>query len=151
MLYIASDHGGFELKEELKKYLKKNNIEYKDLGPDNLDNADDYPDFALKVAKKVAKNIDNKGILVCGTGIGMCMTANKVKGIRAALCYDERTAKLSREHNDSNILAMGARVIGLELAKEIVDLWLSTEYEGGRHNERNDHIMELDSKYRKLP
>lgn len=144
MLYVASDHGGFELKEELKKYLKKNNIEYKDLGPDNLDNADDYPDFALKVAKKVAKNIDNKGILVCGTGIGMCMTANKIKGIRAALCYDERTAKLSREHNDSNILCLGGRTTHTDKAIEIVNTWLNTEFNDvERHKRRVEKMNNL--------
>jgi len=117
MIYLGADHGGFELKEHIKKFLDKNNIEYADLGPEQLDNADDYPDFALKVANKV-KDPDEKGILVCGSGIGMCMTANKVNGVRAAAAYDENTSKLSREHNNANVLCLGERTTSKEEAEK---------------------------------
>ena len=144
MIYIGSDHGGYNLKETIKKYLEENNIEHKDLGANTLNNTDDYPDFALKVAKKVAKNKENKGILICGTGIGMCMTANKVKGVRAALCYDERTAKLSREHNDSNILCLGGRTTHEDTAIEIVNTWLNTKFNDvERHKRRVEKMNKL--------
>lgn len=147
---IGSDHSAFQYKVEIKKELEKKDYEVTDFGI-----YEDKPARNYEVAEKVALSVSNgetdRGILICGTGLGMSISANKIPGTRAALCYNLYSAKKAREHNDSNILAMGARVIGLELAKEIVDLWLTTEYEGGRHIERNDHIMELDSKYRKLP
>lgn len=140
MIYIGSDHGGFDLKETIKKHLEKNNIQYKDLGPNNLDNNDDYPDYALKVAKEVAKT-NGKGILICGTGIGMCITANKVKGIRAALCYDKETAKLSREHNDANVLCLGGRTTEIKKALKIVDVWLNTDFSSEERHKRRVEKM----------
>ena len=143
MLYLGSDHGGFDLKQAIKKYLEENNIEYKDLAKKKIDNADDYPDFALKVAKQVAKT-SGRGILICGTGIGMCITANKVKGIRAALCYDEETAVLSREHNDANVLCLGGRTTHKGKALKIVDVWLNTEFSGvDRHKRRVEKMNRL--------
>lgn len=141
MLYLGSDHGGFNLKQDIKKYLEKNNIEYKDLGPEKLDNNDDYPDYALKVAKEVSKG-DNKGILICGTGIGMCMTANKVKGVRAALCYDKETAILSREHNNANILCLGGRTTKKGKALKIVDVWLNTPFNNEKRHKRRVEKMD---------
>ncbi len=144
MLYLGSDHGGFDLKQAIKKYLKKKNIEYKDLGPESIDNNDDYPDYALKVAQEVAQSQENKGILICGTGIGMCITANKVKGIRAALCYDKETARLSREHNDSNVLCLGGRTTKKGKALKIVDVWLKTPFSNiDRHKKRVEKMNEL--------
>jgi len=143
MICLGSDHGGFDLKQEIKKYLEKNNIEYRDLGPDKVDNDDDYPDYAVKVAEEVAAG-DNKGILICGTGIGMCITANKLKGVRAALCYDKKTAILSREHNNANILCLGARTTKKSKALKIVDVWLKTEFSSeDRHKRRVDKMDKL--------
>lgn len=141
MIFLGSDHGGFDLKEIIKNYLKKNNIEYKDKGPLKLDNEDDYPDFALKVAKEVAKDKKNKGILICGTGIGMCMTSNKVKGVRAALCYDKKTAKLSREHNNANILCLGARTARKREALKILNVWLNTSFSTEKRHKRRVEKM----------
>ncbi len=144
MLYIGSDHGGFDLKEEIKKYLDKKKIKYWDLGPQQINKEDDYPDYALKIAKEVSKGKGNKGILICGTGIGMCITANKVKGIRAVLCYDENTAKLSREHNDSNILCLGGRTTETKKALKIVDVWLNTPFSNiDRHKRRVEKMNRL--------
>lgn len=144
MIYLGSDHGGFDLKKKVKEYLKKKkNIEYTDLGPESIDNNDDYPDFALKVAQEVAKT-GSMGILICGTGIGMCITANKVKEIRAALCYDKETAKLSREHNNANILCLGARTTNKKKALKIVDTWLNTSFSSeARHHRRVNKMDKL--------
>jgi ribose 5-phosphate isomerase B len=141
---IASDHGGINIREEIKNLMGEMNISYLDLGCE-CSTSVDYPDYALPVAEKVANGEVDRGILVCGTGIGMSIAANKVKGIRCALVHDMFSAKATREHNDSNILAMGERVIGPGLAREIAKIWLTTEYEGGRHAKRVDKITSYES------
>ena len=143
---IASDHAGFELKERIKKLLEDLGYKYKDFGTDS-DESVDYPDYGLKVAEAVAKKEYNRGILICGTGIGMCMTANKIPGIRAALCHNVETAKLSREHNDSNILTFGARMIDEKIARDMVKVWLKTEFLGDRHLRRINKMKEIEKKY----
>ena len=145
---IASDHAGFELKEKLKEFLNELGYGYKDFGTFSKESVD-YPDYALRVAESVAEKKFERGILVCGTGIGMSMAANKVPGIRAALCYDEKTARLSREHNDANILTLGARLTSEKKAKEIVKVWLKTEFAGGRHSRRLKKIEEIERMYSK--
>lgn len=144
MLAIGSDHGGYELKEEIKKYLEEQNIPYKDFGTDSTASVD-YPDIAYPVAKAVADGECEKGILCCGTGIGISMAANKVKGIRAACCSDCFSAKLTRQHNNANILCMGGRVVGVGKALMMVDLFLHTEFEGGRHQKRIDKLTALEN------
>jgi len=146
MIAIGSDHAGFELKEKIKKYLEQLGHEYKDFGTHNNESVD-YPDYALKVAESVMKKESDKGILICGSGIGMCMSANKVPGIRAALCYNTETARLSREHNDANILTIGARLTDERIAKEIVNVWLKTEFAGERHARRVNKIKDIERKY----
>jgi len=143
MIAIGSDHGGFKLKEVLIEYLEKNNIKYKDFGTYSEQSCD-YPLIAVEVAKKVASGEFEKGILICGTGIGMSIAANKVKGIRAALCHDVFSAKATRRHNDANILTCGERVIGTGLFLEIVDAFLKTQFEGGRHQRRIDLIAQTE-------
>ena len=128
MIAIGSDHGGFLLKEEIKKYLEENNYEYKDFGTNDGASSVDYPDFALAVAEAVSSGECEKGILICGTGIGISIAANKVPGIRCSLCCDSFSAKMSREHNDANILALGERVTGKGLALHIVEVWLNTQF-----------------------
>jgi len=145
-LAIASDHGGWELKQHIKEILEEMSIEYRDFGPLSCESVD-YPDFALPVAEAVASGEFSRGILVCGTGIGMSIAANKVKGIRAALCHDTFSARATREHNDSNILALGERVVGKGLAGEIVKIWLTTEFQGGRHQKRVEKISKIEEKY----
>ncbi|MGB9812793.1 MAG: ribose 5-phosphate isomerase B [Thermovenabulum sp.] len=140
---VASDHGGFELKEKVVEFLKEKGYEYKDFGTFSKDPVD-YPDMAYIVAEKVAKGEFDRGILICGTGIGISIAANKVKGIRAALCNDVYSARMSRLHNDANILAMGGRVIGPGLALLIVEEWLKTDFEGGRHKIRVDKITKYE-------
>ncbi len=140
---LGSDHGGYNLKNKIKELLDERGIEYKDFGPDNTDSVD-YPEFAKAVAESVAKEEYNRGILICGTGIGMSIAANKVKGVRAALCHDVFSAKATRLHNNSNVLAMGERVIGTELALEIARTWLDTSFEGGRHQRRIDKISKIE-------
>lgn len=136
---IGSDHGGFELKERIVEYLKEKGFEFKDFG--TFSNAScDYPVFAKEVALEVSKGAFNKGILICGTGIGVSIVANKVKGIRAALCFDSFCAQMSREHNNANILCLGQRVLAQDSALEIVDIWLNTDFEGGRHERRVNMI-----------
>lgn len=142
---IAADHGGYSLKEELKTLLEDLGQEYTDFGCHCQDSVD-YPDYALPVAEKVAAGEYDRGILICGTGIGMSITANKVKGIRCALCHDTFSAKATRQHNDSNVLALGERVIGPGLAREIVKIWLETEFEGGRHERRVTKIADIEKK-----
>lgn len=140
---VGSDHAGFMLKEEVTRILREAGVEYEDFGVYTLDSAD-YPDTAKKVARAVANGEFDRGILVCASGIGMSIAANKVKGIRAALCGDEMTARLSREHNDANILVMGALVTNAERAAEIIRVWLSTEFSGEeRHARRVRKIGEL--------
>ncbi len=142
MIALGSDHGGFELKEAIKVHLDNRGIEYKDLGS-NTNEAVDYPEYGRKVAKAVVSGECTKGILICGTGIGISMSANKVKGIRCALCHDVFSAKATREHNDANVLAMGGRVVGEGLALMIVDTFLDTAFSGEeRHQRRIDLIEE---------
>lgn len=140
---IGNDHVGFELKETVIDELKKRNIEIIDCGTNSSDRTN-YPVYGEKVAKVVANREVDLGIVICGTGIGISIAANKVKGIRAAVCSEPYSAKLSREHNDSNVLAMGARVVGKEVARMIVNEWLDATYEGGRHQERIDLIKEIE-------
>lgn len=137
---VACDHGGFRLKNVLVEYLKDNGYEVEDFGCYSEESCD-YPDYAGKAALAVAKGTCDKVIVVCGTGIGVSITANKVKGIRCALCHDVFSAKATRAHNDTNMLAMGQRVIGEGLALEIVKAWLEGQYEGGRHDQRIAKMM----------
>lgn len=142
---IGSDHGGFALKRELIPFIEKLGYEVDDLGCEN-ESSCDYPDYGAAVAKKVANGEYERGILICGTGIGISITANKVRGIRCALCTDATMARLTREHNDANILAMGGRIVGLELAKDITATFLSTAFSGEeRHQKRIDKITKYES------
>ncbi|WP_078544663.1 ribose 5-phosphate isomerase B [Litchfieldia alkalitelluris] len=141
---IASDHTALPMKDEIKSELEELKIEFVDLGPFSIERVD-YPDFALKVVELVASGEVDKGILICGTGIGMSIMANKVKGIRCALAHDTFSAKYTRLHNDSNVLALGQRVIGHGLAREIVNVWLNTEYEAGRHAVRVQKIADYEN------
>lgn len=144
MIALGADHGGYELKEAIKKHLEENNIEYKDFGTNSTDSVD-YAPIGAKTARAVANGECEKGILCCGTGIGISMAANKVKGIRAACCSDYFSAKYTRLHNDANILALGGRVVGVGLALELVDVFLNTEFEGGRHQRRIDQITAIEN------
>ena len=132
---LASDHAGFKLKENIKKSLKKKRITVIDLGP-KTDSSVDYPDFAKKVARSVASKKSNIGILVCGSGTGMAMSANKIKKIRAAVCYNKASTSLSRKHNNANIIALGSRLTKKSTALKLVNIFLSTKFEGGRHLRR---------------
>lgn len=142
---LASDHGGVNLRQEVADVLTQLNIDFEDIGCD-CEGSVDYPDYAIPAAERVANGEFDKGIFICGTGIGMSISANKVKGIRAALVHDLFTAKATREHNDSNVLCMGERVIGPGLAREIAETWVTTEYEGGRHATRVGKIAEYENK-----
>ncbi len=138
-IIIGSDHGGFELKEIILKELEKLEMEVTDVGC--FDNHSvHYPEIGQKVAQKIAKGNFLSGILICGTGIGMSIAANRFENVRATLCHDQLTARFSREHNNSNLLVLGGRVLGVETAKAILEVWLNTEFEGGRHRERLDLI-----------
>ena len=134
-IFISSDHAGFKLKEIIKVYLSKKNLPFQDLGPNN-DKRVDYPDFAHKVAKKVITNKNNVGILVCGTGMGMNIAANKHKNIRAAQCFNLKSTKLSRLHNDANIITLGSRLLSKKNALNFIGVFLNTKFEGGRHIKR---------------
>jgi len=142
---IGADHGGFKLKAEINDLLQELGIDYTDFGTHSSDSID-YPDVAIPVAEAVANGEFDRGILICGTGIGIGIAANKVKGTRAALVHDTFSAKATRQHNDSNILTMGERVIGPGLAREIAQLWLETEFEGGRHENRVCKISDYEVK-----
>lgn len=142
---IACDHGGFELKEELKAFLASIGHDPLDMGTFNEDSVD-YPDYAVLVAEKVATGALPKGILICGTGIGMSIAANKIRGVRAALVNDLFSARFCQEHTDANILVLGGRILGKALAKEIVKVWLETSFAGGRHQRRLDKIETLEKK-----
>lgn len=142
---IASDHGGIHIREEIKQLMDEMGLQYEDFGCE-CNASVDYPDYALPVAEKVAAGEFDRGILICGTGIGMSIAANKVKGIRCALVHDAFSAKATREHNDSNMLAMGERVIGPGLARDIAKIWLTTEFEGGRHENRVGKIKSYEEK-----
>jgi ribose 5-phosphate isomerase B len=147
---IASDHGGFDLKETVKAHLLNDGWEIDDLGPSNEDSVD-YPDYGIKLAEIIANKKVERGIIICGTGVGMSIVVNRFPGIRGTLCSDIYTAKMCREHNDSNILIMGGRVIGKGLASEIVDIWLNTAFEGGRHQRRLDKINKIDANLKSKP
>jgi len=142
-LGLACDHGGFELKEELKVFLKSVGAEPVDLGTFSEDSVD-YPDFGILLATKISRGELEKGILVCGTGIGMSIVANKFPGVRAALVNDLYSSRFSREHTDANILVIGGRIVGRDLAKEIVRVWLETPFAGGRHKRRLEKIKALE-------
>jgi ribose 5-phosphate isomerase B len=143
---IGADHAGYQLKSEIARFLQENRIPFKDFGTDSGVSVD-YPDIGLQVAEAVTNAEFDRGILVCGSGIGMSITANKVPGIRAALCTDSYCARLCREHNDANILVMGERVIGTGVALDIVQTWLSTDFSGGeRHAKRIAKISEIESR-----
>jgi len=142
---VASDHGAFELKQKIVAYLQqKQGVEVLDLGTNNENESVDYPDFAGKAAISIQKGEANLAVIMCGTGIGISIAANKYKGIRAALCHDAYTAQMSKQHNNANILVMGGRTTGIEIAKQIIDTWLVTEYENGRHQLRLDKISEIE-------
>ena len=141
MIALGSDHGGYDLKERVKAYLDKEGIAYKDYGCHSKESCD-YPVFGKAAAEAVASGECDKGIVICTTGIGISITANKVKGIRCALCGDPLSAEMTRRHNDANVLCFGARVVGSELAKMIVDEWINAEFEGGRHARR---VAQLDA------
>ncbi|MBG9813654.1 ribose 5-phosphate isomerase [Bacillus endophyticus] len=143
---LASDHGGINIRTEIAHLMDELGIEYQDFGCDG-ETSVDYPDYALSVAEKVASGEFDRGILICGTGIGMCIAANKVKGIRAALVHDTFSAKATRAHNDSNIISMGERVIGLGLAREIAQIWLTSEFEGERHGHCVNKITKIENKH----
>ena len=143
MIAIGSDHGGYKLKEEIKKYLDEKEIEYKDCGTYSEQNVD-YPDIAKDVAKRVQSKECDSGILICRSGIGMSIVANKFKGIRCAKCENEEEAKFSKMHNDSNILALGADYISTSTAICVVRAWIATPFEGGRHAERIKLIEEIE-------
>ena len=143
MIAIACDHGGYTLKEAVKAHLIEKGYEVKDFGTNSRDSCD-YPDYAAPAARSVADGTCEKGIVICTTGIGVSMVANKIKGIRCALCSDPLSASLTRRHNNTNMLAMGAGIIGQNLAMEIVDIWLTTEFEGGRHERRVNKVMALE-------
>ena len=144
MIAIGSDHAGYALKCEIIKFLEEKGVEYNDCGGNG--ESVDYPDIAEKTCAEVTSGRADKAILICGTGVGISISANKIKGIRAALCGDWYSAKYTRLHNDANVLCMGGRVIGAGLACEITDVFLSTEFEGGRHACRVEKIMKLEGK-----
>ena len=143
MIAIGADHGGYELKEEIKKYLDSKGIEYKDFGTYSPESVD-YAAIAYKVGTAITSGECERGILVCGTGIGMSIAANKVKGIRAAMCTDVYSAKMTKQHNNTNVLCLGGRVTGRELAFMICETWLGEEFLGGRHQNRIDKISNLE-------
>ena len=142
---IASDHGGFDLKENIIAFLLKKGLEIDNLGAHSTDSVD-YPDYGIKLAQAITDKKFVRGILICGTGVGMSIVVNRFPGIRGTLCSDVYTAKMCREHNDSNILIMGGRVIEVSLAIEILETWLNTEFEGGRHQRRLDKIKNIDAR-----
>lgn len=140
---IGSDHAGYLLKETIKEYLKgKKDIEFKDYGTFKMDSCN-YPEYGYKVGQVISSGEFDLGILICGTGIGMCITANKMKGVRAALVHDKETAQLSRLHNDANVLCLGGKVVKDEDVAEIIDTWFNTSFEGGRHQKRINIISKL--------
>jgi ribose 5-phosphate isomerase B len=142
-LSVASDHAGYELKEAVKKHLSLAGHDVVDFGTDSAESTD-YPDYARPAARAVANGDVEKGVLVCGTGQGMVMTANKVRGVRAALAWTPEVARLSRQHNDANVLALPARFVSIEQGLEIVDAWLDSDFEGGRHVPRVEKMMEAE-------
>lgn len=145
MIYLGADHAGYKLKEEIKKYLAKLRFSFEDLGAESLNPRDDYPDFAKKVAEKVTKSLKHKGIIICGTGLGSCIAANKVRGVRAISAWNTETARQSREHLNANVLCLGGKVQVTEKAKKIVKIWLETEFSGRqRHLRRIKKIGKIE-------
>ncbi len=144
MIAIACDHAALEMKKEIEALLTARGLEYKDFGTYTTDSCH-YPVYGAQAARAVAAGECDRGIVICGTGIGMSLAANKVKGIRCALCSDPYSARMTRAHNDANMLALGARVIGIELAKMIVEAWLDTPFEGGRHQTRVDMLTAIEN------
>ncbi|MCI9389470.1 MAG: ribose 5-phosphate isomerase B [Lachnospiraceae bacterium] len=142
---IANDHSGIEMKQEITAFLQERGHEVVNFGTDKNESCD-YPIYGEKVGRAVASGEVDRGILICGTGLGISLAANKVHGVRAVVCSEPCTARLSRQHNDANVLAFGARIVGLELAKMIVETWLAAEFEGGRHKRRVDMIMEIEDR-----
>ncbi len=140
---LASDHAGFALKEKVKQHLVESGYQVLDFGTEGTERVD-YPDFGRACAAAVAENRCSAGVVICGTGIGMSIVANKVRGVRAALCHSVTEARLARQHNNANVLALGGRILGETVAFDIVDTWLNTEYEGGRHQRRLDKIAALE-------
>lgn len=140
---LASDHGGYKLADEIEAMLKEEGIDVNNIGCGSADSCD-YSDYGIPAAERVASGEYDRGIVICGTGIGMSISANKVKGIRCALAHDCYTARVTREHNDSNVLALGERVIGVDLAKEIVKIWIGGEFEGGRHERRINKLADYE-------
>ena len=147
MIAIGSDHGGLQLKDAVRSYLVARGLIVDDLGTNNEDSVD-YPDFGARVAHAVSKQVVAKGILVCGTGIGMSITANKFPGVRAALVWDDFTAQMAKEHNDANILVLGGRVLSVEDACRMIGIWLDTPFAGGRHQGRLDKIAQIEEDLR---
>lgn len=145
---LASDHGGYNLKEEIKKYLNEKNYEVVDFGTHSLESVD-YPDYALTIGEAIYNKELESGIICCGTGIGISIAANKIPGIRCAVVSDTFSAKMSKAHNNANILALGERVLGKGLALEIVESWLGAEFEGDRHSTRIQKISDIEKKYTK--
>lgn len=145
MIYLGSDHAGYNLKEDLKKYLADLGVAFEDLGARTLDPKDDYPDFAKAVAEKVAKDFGARGIVVCGTGLGSCIAANKVRGVRATSAWDEGTARQAREHLDANVLCLGAQAQSQKEVKKILRIWLQTEFSSEeRHKRRLKKIQGIE-------
>jgi len=145
VIALACDHGGYELMQTVKENLDKRNQKYKDFGTYTSESCD-YPEIAVRAARAISSGECDKGIFICGTGAGMSMTANKIRGIRAAVCSDVYTAEMIRRHNDANVLALGARILPPELAIEIVGVFLDTGFDGGRHGRRVEMINALDEK-----
>ena len=146
VIALGADHAGWELKEALKAWLIENGHQILDFGTHSPDSVD-YPDYALQVAESVASGKAERGLLVCGTGIGMAMTANKIPGVRAALCSDPFAARMSREHNDANVLTLGGRLMDEELGLEILQMWLATPFAGGRHARRLDKVAQIERRH----
>ncbi|MCX8058773.1 MAG: ribose 5-phosphate isomerase B [Spirochaetes bacterium] len=144
MIFIGSDHAGFKLKEDIKNFLLSKNLKFADLGVYS-ENRVDYPDIAEKVAREVLKGKDNIGILICGTGIGICIAANKIKGIRAALLYNEQVAELAKKHNDANIICFGGRTMDINIVAKMIDAFLNSNFEGDRHKTRIEKINKLEN------
>ena len=147
---LASDHGGYELKEAVKQLLDDRAIPYHDFGTNSGESCD-YPDYAEPAARSVSEGACERGIFCCGSAAGMAIVANKFPGVRAVACYNEWTARMSRLHNDANVLALGGRIVSFEEAKKIVAIWLETEFEGGRHSRRLDKITNIEDELQPMP
>jgi len=147
MIFVGSDHGGLELKQAFKELLIGRKLEVQDCGTDNGDSVD-YPDFGIKVAQAVSTGKADLGILICGTGIGMSIVANKFPGVRAALVHDENTALMAKQHNNANVIVMGGRVLDTATACHLIEVWLDADYEGGRHQRRLDKIAQIENDIR---